>query len=446
MPPQEYSIDAEVEAYRSKLEAKAKGKTSSVSESTKKEAILDKFQASPLSMLLLTYHLNLLYIPLRHKIFRKESFMAKKSNCSVNGKKKYRTRAKIGTRPDGSPIFKNFYGDSKKDAEQKKSNYLNRNDGVLNGLTLFGEIFWQWLNIVKKPSIANSTYDQIYNKWKVHIKPSKLARIKLADVTSADVQYFLNACPSPHIAKKCISHIRNFLRYCIKENLIKFNPADNVTLPKNSDVKKEKKYFSEKDISILTNAFSDGKVDFIYIFALMTGLRQGEILALTHEDINLFDKTATVNKSLSRERDENGHIVNVIKTTKNKSSLRIAPIPDSIVKSLNLHMRLEKEKHLALGIPFNQSCLLFTNQMCSPIRRDKLTKAWRKLQTNLGLTSINFHGLRHSYCTLLALNDVDLKTASVLMGHSNISTTAQIYTHIDAKRKQYAANKLNNVL
>ncbi len=361
--------------------------------------------------------------------------MAKKTNCVVNGKKMYRLRTKLA---DGTT--KSFYGSSKKEAEKKRDEYL----AVGNATGTFKEYFIKWALAVKKPSVANSTFNQIENKWHSHIKKAKFVNKRITDITSMDIQLFINERPSVSIAKKCKVIIKDFLNYCTKERLISYNPANNITLPKDSAARTKKKHLTLADVDIIKNNLD--KVDFIFIFALMTGLRQGEILALTHEDVDFKNMTINVNKSLSRERDADRHTVMVVKATKNKSSIRKAPIPTAIVKPLKKHINAEREKWLKFGVPFDSSNPLFTSPILKFVRRDKLTAKWRKIQTELGIESVNFHGLRHTFCTLLALNDVDLKTASTLMGHSNISTTAAVYTHINEQRKKDAIKKLDNVL
>ncbi len=359
--------------------------------------------------------------------------MAKKTNCTVNGKKKYRLRARL---PDGST--KNFYGDSKKDAEKKRDEYLSESDTK----HIFKDYYLKWLEVIKKPSVANSTFNKYEDKWRVHISKAEFVDKKISDIKSFDIQSFLNSRPSANIAKVCYIQINEFLKYCEKERIITYNPAKNVTVQKDSRPSEKKKYLSRDDAEIVVNAFESGKLDFVYYFALSTGLRLGELLALTIKDVDFNDKVVSVNKSLSFERI-NGKNTNIIKTPKNRSSARLIPLPDTLIPHLKKHVTTLKEKHLRLGVQFDDDTLLFSNFLCGYHRKDKLTKKWKDEQIKLGVEPVNFHGLRHTFCTMLAYSDVDLKTASVLMGHSNISTTAKIYTHVDDKRKREAINSVS---
>lgn len=90
------------------------------------------------------------------------------------------------------------------------------------------------------------------------------------------------------------------------------------------------------------------------------------------------------------------------------------------------HIHQEKIKHLKLGLPFSEKNLLFTSNMCTALRADKLTARWRRYQNNANIPGINFRALRHTFCTLLDEQGVPIKTASVLMRHTDINTAAQI--------------------
>jgi len=207
--------------------------------------------------------------------------------------------------------------------------------------------------------------------------------------------------------------------------------------------KKEKKEaLTSKDIEVLIKAYKKDLNLFIYVFALFTGLRQGEILALSHEDINLTDNIININKSLNRTKIDGKNRI-VVSKPKTEESIRKVPLPENLIFDIKKHVNKEKEKHLRLKIPFNSEAFLFTSNTCSAVRGDRLNTRWKEIQKQIGIEPITFHGLRHSFCTLLAEKGVPLKTASVLMGHSDIRTTAKIYTHINESQKQDAVKKLN---
>ena len=206
--------------------------------------------------------------------------------------------------------------------------------------------------------------------------------------------------------------------------------------------KKKKEVLNKSDRDKLMESFKSNSKLFIYIFALFTGLRQGEIFALTHADVDLDGKIVDVYKSLNRTKVD-GKVKVVINSPKTKESNRIVPLPDNLIEPMREHMTREKLKHLKIGLPFSKKNLLFTSHTCTALRSDRITSRWRDYQLSVDIEDTDFHALRHTFCTLLAEEGVPIKTASVLMGHTDINTTAKIYTHVDQEQKQKAIEKLN---
>jgi integrase len=370
--------------------------------------------------------------------------MAKKTNTVINNKMYYRIRSKVGVDKNGKNIMKAFYGSSKKDAEQKRDKYL---EGIKRGLGVnydkvkFEKMFNDWFEIVLKPTLSLSTYNRYEIQLRLHIKHAEFYTNKLLKVKSIDIQKHINRIESSYTALRVYMLFTAFYKYCIKERLVIHNPMDSVTRPVH-EKKKKKEVLTKSDRDKLMESFKSNSKLFIYVFALFTGLRQGEIFALTHADIDLEEKIIDVNKSLNRTKVD-GKIQVVINSPKTKESIRIVPLPGSLLEPLKEHITREKLKHLKIGLPFSRKNLLFTSNTCTALRSDRLTSRWRDYQSSVDIEETNFHALRHTFCTLLAEEGVPIKTASVLMGHTDINTTAKIYTHVDNEQKQKAIDKLD---
>lgn len=370
--------------------------------------------------------------------------MAKKTNTIINDKKYYRVRAKVGVDSNGKNIMKAFYGSSKKEAEEKRDEYL---DGIKRGLEFnydkltFDKLFEDWFEIVLKPTLALSTYNRYEIQHRLHIKNADFYSNKLLNVKSIDIQKHLNHIESSYTSLRVYMLFTAFFKYCLKERLLIHNPMDSVARPVHEKVEK-KEVLTKNDIDKLLADFKSNSKLFIYVFATFTGLRQGEITALTHNDIDLDNLTVNVNKSLNRTKVDKKVIV-VINKPKTKQSIRQVPLPSNLVPVMQAHIQQEKLKHLKLGMPFTKENLLFTSNTCTALRSDRLTSRWRDYQSNANIHETNFHALRHTFCTLLAEQGVPIKTASVLMGHMDINTTAKIYTHVDNEQKQKAIDKLD---
>jgi len=374
--------------------------------------------------------------------------MPKKTNFESNGQNYYRVTATVGMTADGKRIRKQFYGESKKDAEQKRDEYL---EGINKGLDInynkvtFNDFFYEWFFEVKKPTVSDSSFNRYESLYRLYIKPANFAQLPLVSIKSIQVQKLYNTLTPAKIDRVHIL-LNNFFNYCVKEQILTFNPCKNTKRPKDDRVKEHKKFLTESDIVILNRAFDEDASLFVFQFALATGMRQGEILALTHNDIDdVIHVTKSVNivKVINREDTERKSI---IRPCKNHASIRELPLSKTLKSNLEKHIKLEKEKHLRIGVPFSNGNLLFTNSRCGLMQANHLLSRWKRIQSNLGIEPISFHGIRHTFCSLLAKNNVPLKTASVLMGHSNVEITAKIYTHVQDSQKAEAISQLDDIL
>jgi len=379
---------------------------------------------------------------------RKESVMAKKTNTSINGNEYYRVRARIGV-IDNKPVIKAFYGNSKKEAEESRDAYINGSaSGIIDyDKILFGNFYKEWFDVIYAPSLKQNSVNRFEIINRLWIQDAKFYKMPLISIKTIDIQKHINSLKSASNAKLAHLLVNKFLKYCIGEQIITYNPAANVSLPKRKTTK-DFKPLSNLDMVKLMNGFKDDSSLFVYVFAVFTGLRQGELIGLKRYDVDFLENLISVNKSLKRVSfNQNGVNRTQIELgmTKNEYSIRDIPIMKEILPSLKEHMLHEKEKYFKIyGAKIPDDVFLFTSSTGAPLRGDHLTARWHKVQSELGIKDTNFHYLRHTFCTLLARNNVPLKTASMLMGHSNIQTTAEIYTHVDIKEKEIAVDSLGS--
>lgn len=377
--------------------------------------------------------------------------MPKKTNIKINNKSYYRITATIGFDSERKRIRKSFYGDSKKTAELKRDIYIagvNRGLSVDYDKILLSDLFSKWLFIVQKPNISASSFNRYECLYRLYIKTSSIGNLPIISVKSMDIQKVYNSLNSAK-ANQLHLLVAGFFKYCVKERLILHNPCDSVRVPKRIKDTTKKNCLIKNDLQKLKTAFATNSKLFIYQFALATGMRQGELLALTFCDIkNGFIR---INKSVKRVTviDNAGNRKSKLVTSppKTQSGYRTIPIMENLEESLRLHLKTEKEKHLKRGLPFSTNDYIFSSTNCiTPMRGDHVTARWKKLLLSLNVEYINFHGIRHTFCSLLAEQGIPLKTASVLMGHANINVTAKIYTHVQLSQKVNAIEKLNEVL
>ncbi|MCL2188088.1 MAG: site-specific integrase [Defluviitaleaceae bacterium] len=362
--------------------------------------------------------------------------MAKKTNVSINGSNYFKVTATVGIDSDGTAIKKQFYGSSKKEAIRKRDEYLNvSKSGIalryidVNFLTAFNE----WFENVMRPSVSLSTFNRHETEFNKRIKTSKLANMKLNDVRSVNVQAFYNdilKTYTPSTVKSTHRLLSSFFIYCVKADIIIKNPLNAVVLPKITKLEKVNKALSDDDVKILLQVARDNVKYFPFVFALFTGLRAGEMLALRNSDIDFGAGIIRVERSI-KFLSVNGEYVPVISVPKTASGIRSVPILSDIRDLLDAHIIYEQEKHKRLEIEYGNESILFSSDTCTYRETPNMLTTFKRLCKRVGIELYTLHSLRHTFCTILAKQGVPLKTASVLMGHSDISVTANIYTSVD---------------
>jgi integrase len=172
-------------------------------------------------------------------------------------------------------------------------------------------------------------------------------------------------------------------------------------------------------------------------------LREGEILALRHCDVDLEAGVVRVNKSVGYLTVD-GQYQAVVSDVKTKASRREVPLLQELKPLLQRHIKAEKEKHLRLGIPFDGE-ILFSSEAGTYVQAKNLRKSLERTLDRLGIKQVTVHSLRHLFCTMLARKGVPLTTAADLMGHADIKVTAKIYTHVQKEDRERAIALLADI-
>lgn len=369
--------------------------------------------------------------------------MAKKTNFEVNGKEYYRVTRTIGKKADGSPIRKSFYGSGTKEANEKADEYMNK---LKNGMSLDFEyvtidtLIYKWLFQIKKNEIKPSSFETYEGIYRNYIKDSDIAQLKVYNTKSLQIQEYYNKLgktKSYSQIKKVNKLLKQFFSYAEDEGYILKNPCNKITIP-NKDIKKSDKfnidYFTEEEIKQLKKAFKNHKLEPLIITALGTGLRQGELLALKWDNVNLEEKYLEVKESVKKVYvfDDSGKksLKTIFSTPKTKKSIRRVDLPNKVVKLLS-------------SIPRESEFVFSENN--KPFSAKTVFGNWKKVLNDNNIEYRKFHALRHTYATMLLSHGVDLKTVQDLMGHSDITIT-QIYLHVLPKNKMKAVSKINALL
>ena len=209
-------------------------------------------------------------------------------------------------------------------------------------------------------------------------------------------------------------------------------------------------YLTREEQEKFLNACKGHRFETLFYLALYTGMRIGEILGLTWDNIDFENNIIHVKQSLRYadvvEEDGTKTTKILLQTPKTLSSIRDIPIPLKLTQLLKDYKKTYNKNKIAFtGTITSYNNFVFVTNNFTPLNQSNLRKDFISLLNKSMIPKIKFHGLRHTYATRLFEEGVPVKTVQALMGHSNINTTMNIYTHVTSNMKIDAAKKLNAI-
>ena len=289
-----------------------------------------------------------------------------------------------------------------------------------------------------KNSIEYTTYKSYRDQQKIIERFFSVKNLDLENVTVADILDFYNYLSNVRKnTNNTVIHYHALLRKTFTEAYIRKLIKENIMLeiPRPKKEKYISEVFNLKEINIFLNHIKGHKFELEMNLALFYGFRRSELLGLRFSVIDFDNNTILVNTKITSSEKEK--LVPKQKM-KNDSSYRIMPLLDSIKKLIIQRIeRIKKDKHFFKSIYTKKwegfVCVGENGELIKP---DRVTRTFRKLINECGLKEIRLHDLRHSCATLLYEQDIQLKDIQMWLGHSDIQTTANIYSHFDYTRKE----------
>lgn len=316
---------------------------------------------------------------------------------------------------------------------------------------LFADFLLEWLEIVK-PSIELTTYISYSNAVKVRIVPYFRERgITLPGLKPYHIQsfyqYVLNVLKfKANTVIHYHANIRSALQYAFVTELISSNPADKIVRPKKDPFVGSS--YTADEVNELLDVVRDIKIELAVILAAFYGLRRSEALGLKWSAIDLVNRTITIKHTVT-SGSLNGKLITIVKDrTKNKASRRTLPLVDSFY---DLLMRLKQRQELNRELCKDSYCTdyldyLNVDAMGIRIKPNYISETFKRTLRKYGLRDIRFHDLRHSCATLLLANGVSMKEVQEWLGHSDYSTTANIYAHLEFSSKVSSAHTMSQTI
>ncbi len=190
---------------------------------------------------------------------------------------------------------------------------------------------------------------------------------------------------------------------------------------------------------------------YIALFSLSTGMRRGEIIGLKESDIdynlNEIHVRRTVATTTIFDNENNRSKQTIIQEPKTKNSKRDIPLQSSLIGTIKDSIKLKKQERLKAGNSYSTDNLdyIFLSEQGNLINAGNLDKTWTKFLRSLNIPHKKFHALRHTFATKQFENKTPLKTVSMILVHSSIEITANIYTHVVKKEKEKSADLLSDI-
>jgi integrase len=339
-----------------------------------------------------------------------------------------------------------MYAKSQAEARRKLTEALaDRDKGITydsENLTL-EQYLERWLGDSVRGSVKATTYQSYGSLVRFHVCPT-LGSTKLSALTPAHVQGLYRQKLDDGLAPKTVKYIHTTLhralRQAVRWGLVPRNVAAEADPPK--VITPEMRPLSPAEARTLLAAAEGNRLEALYVLAVSTGMRQGELLALGWEDVDLEASTVRVRRTLTLAKG--GPRLTEPKTRGSRRSIRLTA---SAVEALERHRGCQEAERDAAGGNWNDWDLVFCTRRGTPIRRDNLhDKHWKPLLRRAELPDIRFHDLRHTCATLLLTKGVHAKIVSETLGHSSIAITLDTYSHVIPGLGDVAVRAMEEVL
>lgn len=292
--------------------------------------------------------------------------------------------------------------------------------------------FRAWIAKQSDKGLKATTID-IYDGYLRNYINKGIGNIELEELTFNDLQKFYDSIINTgNINAKTLRNIHSIihraLKDAVKAGLIKTNQADYVELPK--QIIQEVEILKEDEIVKLRKAIENERLGISIEIALGTGLRLGEIMALRWNNIDFNKKELNVEYSLSRVKAK-GKYPNktqlVLAKPKTINSIRSVPLKDSMIEKLIEFKEVQRKRYQYEEL---EDDFVLSNKYMNPIDPRTIQEFFKRMQVKAGIEHHKFHALRHTFASKAIKVGTSDKVISMILGHSDVSTTLNIYTHI----------------
>lgn len=315
------------------------------------------------------------------------------------------------------------------------------------GLTFSGaqlplsEFLQQWLGSIRE-SIKTKTLFQYAQIIRDHIIP-RLGKIKLKDLRPDQIQSLYNEKLDAGTSSRTVilihAVLHRALKHALKQGILGRNPTDAVNRPRFR--RREMKTLSDTQVRTLLLAVKDTRFEAFFWIAIVTGLRQGELLGLRWSDLNWQSRRLQVQRQL--QRIKGGHEFTDPKSTAGK---RMIVLGEGTMMKLQRHLNILMQEKQQVGANWKENDLIFPSTVGTPWDHRNMYRFFKYFLMVSGLPDIRFHDLRHTAATLMLQQGVHPKVVQERLGHADITLTLNTYSHVLPSMQEDVAEKLDELL
>lgn len=341
--------------------------------------------------------------------------------------------------------------------------------GKADKLTL-DKWYHTWLNEYKIPTVKETTVNSYKQMYSCYIS-NRLGNIHLSKLKPVQIQKMYNELLENGLSPKTISNIQgmfyDILEIAYKNDLIIKNPCDGVKIPRID--KKERRVLSMQEQYTLLSYLKKKQwkhIEPLIITLLGTGMRIGECLGLTWNDIDFDNKQISINKTLVYVKDlKTGKFMFKFQSPKSKASVRTIPMLSNVFTALKHQRIYQKKLRFYIGgewqpLPEFENIVFtsfkgrpyqtgdiqhFLDKLIKEINDDEIALSVKEDREPVIMEHIHPHVLRHTFATRCFEQDMPPKTVQTFLGHSSVQLTMDLYTHILEEKKQNDMSKLEGI-
>ena len=361
---------------------------------------------------------------------------------------RWEARYSLGFDPKtGKQVQKSIYGRTQGEVRKKLSAVVVQID---NGtytepskvrLSVWLDLWFQDYTGNLKPATKSAYEEHI----RVHIKPY-LGDVMMASLTTQMIQRVYNMLQfEKHLSPKSIKNIHGVFHkaidQAIKIGYIKQNPLDAVVLPRVE--KRQIQTMEDSDMTAFLEAIKGHPYENVLFVTVFTGLRQGEVLGLTWDCVDFERGTLLINKQHNKAKGEKEYHFSSLKNDR----IRMLTVADDVMDVLRRQKALQTQWAELLGEAFhNDDNLVFTNEYGRFIANQAVYRNYKKNMEKIGLGSMRFHDLRHTYAVNSLKAGDDIKTVQENLGHATAAFTLGTYAHATIGMKRESAKRMEQYI